>query len=172
MRQGTAGGRLGTAAPARPMTASNKAAGYSGGRPGTAVAGGPAVAGSKGPAPPLRKKPEDGPDVAIKEHEAKCHELLEASSRAQVDKDWVRAVETAREACKRERQLARVRENAGMGDSENLELAFANREAYDASVPPKQTKKQTNYVRLRSSTPARSNSLMRRWQCCAERRSV
>ena len=125
MRQGTAGGRLGTAAPARPMTASNKAAGYSGGRPGTAVAGGPAVAGSKGPAPPLRKKPEDGPDVAIKEHEAKCHELLEASSRAQVDKDWVRAVETAREACKRERQLARVRENAGMGDSENLELAFA-----------------------------------------------
>ena len=125
MRQGTAGGRLGTAAPARPMTASNKAAGYSGGRPGTAVAGGPAVAGGKGPAPPLRKKPEDGPDVAIKEHEAKCHELLEASSRAQINKDWARAVETAREACKRERQLARVRENAGMGDSQNLELAFA-----------------------------------------------
>ena len=126
-RQGTAGpGRMGTAAlGSRPMTASNKAAGYSGGRPGTAVAGGPAVAGGKGPAPPLSKKAEDGPDVAIKEHEAKCHELLETSSRAQHNKDWVRAVETAREACKRERQVHRVRENAGMDDAQNLGLAFA-----------------------------------------------
>jgi hypothetical protein len=51
---------------------------------------------SKGPAPPLLKKTDDGPEEQCKEMEGKVNEMLEDSAQAGQDGDHSRALEQAK----------------------------------------------------------------------------
>ena len=106
----------------RPMT-SNKAAGYSSAPKMMGSIG--SIGVSKGPAPPLLKKTDDGPEEQCKEMEARVNELLEDSAKASVEGDNSRALEQAKEAGKKERQLSRFREEKGFSDQQNIDLHYA-----------------------------------------------
>lgn len=101
---------------ARPGTASTKAAGY-----GTRGPGG----GTKSAAPALARRADDGPDERCREMEAKVHLLLEESARLGVAGDAQGALERARACVKEEKRLTKARDQAGLHEQQNPDLAFA-----------------------------------------------
>eukprot|EP00656_Telonema_subtile_P051715 TRINITY_DN702_c0_g1_i2.p1 TRINITY_DN702_c0_g1~~TRINITY_DN702_c0_g1_i2.p1 ORF type:complete len:883 (+),score=302.91 TRINITY_DN702_c0_g1_i2:200-2848(+) len=127
--------RPGTGAPgdngARPMT-SIKGAGYTSlpsrmgsARPVFDPMGGPAQAQPRGPAPPLQKREENSPEDLCRELERQVNTLIEESACANADKNLQQALDKAKEAAKRERQLCREREKAGLADQINSDLTYA-----------------------------------------------
>jgi len=138
---GTAAGRqvLTTARPgtgamgdngARPMT-SMKGAGYTSlpSRMGSArPAFDPLGGGNKavrGPAPPLQKREENSPEDLCRELERQVNTLIEESACANAEAEIENALDKAKEAAKRERQLCREREKNGLADQINSDLTYA-----------------------------------------------
>lgn len=62
-----------------------------------------------GPAPPLEEKSENSPEDKAREMEQRVNTLIESSSEAAARGDSVLALERAKEAGKRERQLCKFR---------------------------------------------------------------
>jgi intraflagellar transport protein 88 len=125
------GGNDGAAGP-RPMT-SVKGAGFQSRQLATAMtgAGGKAVsaldavaARTGGPAPPLADKTENSPEEAAKEMERKVHALIEAAAKAAAAGDAVMALERAKEAGRKERQLVKFKDSNGLSDSISLDLTY------------------------------------------------
>eukprot|EP00899_Mesostigma_viride_P015499 jgi/Mesvir1/23950/Mv10720-RA.2 len=121
---GTAQGVPGDDTLARPMT-SVKAAGYSSMPQKMGRNFDPLNQAAKGAAPPLQKKSEATPEEQCREVERKVNTLLEESAAAGVKGDFTTAVEKAKEAGKRERLLCKQREQAGLGDQNNIDLTYA-----------------------------------------------
>ena len=59
--------------------------------------------GSRGPAPPLVKRSETGPEYFAKEMEKEVNGLLEKSAEAAVNSDFSTSLTKAKEAAKKER---------------------------------------------------------------------
>ncbi|CAH8570770.1 unnamed protein product [Schistosoma guineensis] len=123
---GLAGGDFG-----RPMT-SVRAAGYSsmGRRLSTGNQGW--LGGQTVPAtvevsavPPLESKPEDSSEERIKNMEKKVNHLIEESCVAACQAEITLALEKAKEASRKERVLARQREQLGVADQINLDLTYS-----------------------------------------------
>ncbi|RTG89216.1 intraflagellar transport protein 88 [Schistosoma bovis] len=123
---GLAGGDFG-----RPMT-SVRAAGYSsmGRRLSTGNQGW--LDGQTVPAtvdvsavPPLESKPEDSSEERIKNMEKKVNHLIEESCVAACQAEITLALEKAKEASRKERVLARQREQLGVSDQINLDLTYS-----------------------------------------------
>jgi len=108
----------------RPMT-SVKAAGYSSTGQGSRPVFDPLMQGARGPAPALQKKPENTPEDVARLMEHKVNELLEASAFANAAADYVLALDKAKEAGKKERQLWKHREGANLMDSVNIDLTYS-----------------------------------------------
>jgi len=119
-RMMTAGG---TVTEARPMT-SVSGAGYK-----TASKGlknfDPLGAATRGPAPPLASKGENSPEDMAKEMEKQVNKLIEQSALAAAENNLVEALERAKEAGKKERQLCKHREQHGLVDQINLDLTYS-----------------------------------------------
>ncbi|XP_076804063.1 intraflagellar transport protein 88 homolog [Clavelina lepadiformis] len=81
--------------------------------------------GIAGVAPPLESLEEDTQEDKIKALERSIIDLIEQSAVANSCKDYVTATEKAKEAGKKERQLVRQREQAGLSEGINLELTYA-----------------------------------------------
>merc|ERR1719453_2298817 len=109
----------GGATEARPMT-SVSGAGYK-----TASKGSrnfdPLGAATRGPAPPLASKGENSPE----EMEKQVNALIEQSAEAAAKNNLADALEKAREAGKKERQLCKHREQHGLVDQINLDLTYS-----------------------------------------------
>jgi hypothetical protein len=108
----------------RPMT-SVKAAGYSSTGQGSRPVFDPLMQGARGPAPALQKKTENNPEDMARLMENKVNELLEASAFANAAADYVLALDKAKEAGKKERQLWKHREGANLMDSVNIDLTYS-----------------------------------------------
>ncbi|CAH1799275.1 unnamed protein product [Owenia fusiformis] len=113
------GAQVGQDGQARPMTAV-KGAGYRG-----SGAQFDPMNQSKGPAPPLETKPEDSPEEKIKQIEKKVNELIEESCFANDRREFQLALEKAKEAGRKERQLVRQREQMSANDQINLDLTYS-----------------------------------------------
>lgn len=117
-RLGTVGGRnLATAG--RPMT-SNRGVGFN------------AEAGlfdqgrmQLGPAAPLKKRSENSPEEQCMENERIVNRLIEESAMLAAQKNYGEALDKAKEAGKKERQLCRQREDLNLSDQINADLTFA-----------------------------------------------
>ena len=140
----------GPAAASRPMT-SNRGAGYNssggGSRPGTASGGSgsapvgaratfDALAGGGNYAPSSAVKDRPTPEAIAKELESRVHALLEASAAAAAAGDSSLALERAKEAGRKERELVRVLDDAAAAAGEggasassdvsvNMDLTYA-----------------------------------------------
>ncbi len=79
----------------------------------------------RAPSTGLIKKSEASPEAAAREMEKKVNQLLEESSTLSVKGDHRAALEKAKECVKKERQLAKMREQANIMDSMNLDLTYA-----------------------------------------------
>jgi hypothetical protein len=71
---------------------------------------------SRGPAPPLVEKSDNSPEDMAKEMERGVNKILEESAKAAYDKDFVKALEAAKEAGKKERALCKHRESNGLAE--------------------------------------------------------
>lgn len=80
---------------------------------------------SRGPAPPLEAGKEDTPEEKIKIAEQKIMSLIESSADAASNSNIKVALERAREASSRERNLIRIQEQSGLSDNHNVDLTFA-----------------------------------------------
>lgn len=140
-RIGTATGMRGSTAmtaAGRPMTGMNdgvnrpmtgiRGAGF----PGTASGGRSGVfdplnqaARGTGGSPGLDTKKEETPEDKIKGLEKKVNELIEESCFASGRGEVKLALDRAKEASSKERSLIRLREQAGLSDSHNLDLTFS-----------------------------------------------
>ncbi|XP_044011055.1 intraflagellar transport protein 88 homolog isoform X2 [Aphidius gifuensis] len=80
---------------------------------------------SRGPAPPLEAGKEDTTEEKIKIAEQKIMNLIESSADAASNNNMKVALERAREASSRERNLIRIQEQAGLSDNHNVDLTFA-----------------------------------------------
>lgn len=118
----------------RPMTGI-RGAGYTGSGSGTA-SGGRGVfdplnqaarsAGSGGsPAGLDGSRKDESPEEKIKSLEKKVNELIEESCFANNRGEVKMALDRAKEASTKERSLIRLREQAGLSDSHNLDLTFS-----------------------------------------------
>ncbi|CAN9497498.1 unnamed protein product [Ophioblennius macclurei] len=106
---------------ARPMTAV-RAAGYT-----SSMSRGSnfdPLGQSRGPAPPLESKNEDTPEEKIKILEKKVNELIEESCMAHSIGASQLALEKAKEAGRKERVLARQREQSGNAEQICLDLTY------------------------------------------------
>ncbi|XP_062313577.1 intraflagellar transport protein 88 homolog isoform X5 [Osmerus eperlanus] len=107
---------------ARPMTAV-RAAGYT-----STMSRGSTfdpLGQSKGPAPPLEAKNEDTPEEKNKLLEKNVNDLIEESCLAHGRGDLQLSLEKAKEAGRKERALARQREQSGNADHINLDLTYS-----------------------------------------------
>ncbi|TPX58753.1 hypothetical protein SpCBS45565_g07909 [Spizellomyces sp. 'palustris'] len=123
-RLGTAG--KGDSGMARPMT-SVRAAGYSSrGRPGMAAgqAFDPFNQGGGTPSAGGYHKLEETPEEQIRNLERKVSQLIEESTIAAAEGNLRLALEKAKDAGKKERQLSRQREQAELGEQMNLDLTY------------------------------------------------
>ncbi|KAH9593042.1 Tetratricopeptide repeat [Trypanosoma melophagium] len=125
-RLGTIGGSVGAA---RPMT-SNRGVGFSttaGFNKGAMFdpTGQGRTAMAMGPAPPLKKRGENSPEEQCMEMEKHIHKLIEESAMLALQKDYGGALEKAKEAGKKERQLCKQREQLGLMDQINADLTYA-----------------------------------------------
>lgn len=118
-RLGTVGGRNINTGAGRPMT-SNRGVGFN------------AQAGlfdqgrmQLGPAPPLKKRSENSPEEQCMENERLVNRLIEESAVLASQKNYSDALEKAKEAGKKERQLCKQREELNLTDQINVELTFA-----------------------------------------------
>eukprot|EP01112_Ceratiomyxa_fruticulosa_P007148 TRINITY_DN1846_c0_g1_i1.p1 TRINITY_DN1846_c0_g1~~TRINITY_DN1846_c0_g1_i1.p1 ORF type:complete len:797 (+),score=173.42 TRINITY_DN1846_c0_g1_i1:139-2529(+) len=126
---GTRAGREGEEPLQRPMTGV-VAAGYN--RPGTTLNTTQRTQGlqfdplgNRGPAPPLQKKIENGPEDMAKEIEKEVNKFLEESAVACAKGDPREGLEKAKEAVKRERKLSKFRESNGLTEQLNQDLSYA-----------------------------------------------
>lgn len=119
---GTRGGR--NVDTARPMT-SNRAAGYTAaGKPAPGTFD-PMNQGAAGGQPVLQKKPELSPEEKLRAMEKDIHRLIEESARLAKEEGKPRdALEKAKEAGKKERQLCRLREQNNLLDALNVDLTY------------------------------------------------
>jgi len=126
MRPPTGQFMMGQAAEApRPMT-SVKGAGYtSAGRKGNNVFDPFNQGGDLGPAAPLQQRSDDSPAFKALELEKGVHTLIEESAEASVEGDVQLALEKAKEAGRKERQLCAFREKHDMADQINFDLTYA-----------------------------------------------
>ena len=108
----------------RPMT-SVKGAGYQSTDRMKKTGFDPLNEGNRGPAPALAKKSDAGPEALAKEMEKQVNKLIEASAEAAFKKDYIKALERAKEAGKKERALCKHREQNGLVDQINLDLTYA-----------------------------------------------
>ncbi|PWU96193.1 putative intraflagellar transport protein 88 [Trypanosoma cruzi] len=126
-RVGTMGGGVGAA---RPMT-SNRGVGFNAAftqfNNGAIFdpAGQGRTAMAMGPAPPLKKRGENSPEEQCAEVEKLIHKLIEESAMLALQKDYGSALEKAKEASKKERQLCKQREQLGLADQINADLTYA-----------------------------------------------
>ncbi|GMH37313.1 hypothetical protein BSKO_05186 [Bryopsis sp. KO-2023] len=124
-RMGTAM-RLGTAIggeDGRPMT-SNKGAGFTSAPRNVFDPLQQAGFGGVGHAPAL-KSSEPSPEDQARDIEKKVHELLEESAKQAEIGEYALALERAKDAGKKERQLSKLREQQGTSEQMNLDLTFA-----------------------------------------------
>jgi intraflagellar transport protein 88 len=109
---------------ARPMT-SNRAAGYT----AAGKSGGkfdPLNQGDgKAAAKPLEKKADLSPEEKLREMEREIHRLVEESAATREQGNLREALERAKEAGKKERQLCRAREQQNLLDQLNVDLTYA-----------------------------------------------
>lgn len=113
--------------PLRPMT-SNRSAGYTAGKvqAATGVPGGePFDPLPEKAAKPLQKKAELSPEEKLREMEREIHRLVEESALTREKGEVAQALEKAKEAGKRERQLCRLRDQQGMLEQLNVDLTYA-----------------------------------------------
>ena len=126
---------IGTSAGLRPPgTGMMRPPGTASGRPMTGSAGFQKVktpgsfdplqlnSSTTGPAPPLQKRVEVDKEYACKTMERGVHEYIEASAAANAEGDHAAALEKAKEASRRERQLCKEREKAQLVDQINIDL--------------------------------------------------
>lgn len=113
--------------PARPMTGI-RGAGY----PGTAQGARNTVmfdpmnqAGKAAATATLERNIEETPEDKIKAMERKVNDLIEESCMAASRGENRTALDRAKEASAKERSLIRLREQAGLSDSHNLDLTFS-----------------------------------------------
>jgi intraflagellar transport protein 88 len=110
---------------ARPMT-SNRASGFgSQGATFDAFNQRGNAAMQLGPAPPLQKRSENSPEEQCNEMERQVNILVEESAQHAVEGDVASALEKAKEAGKRERQLCKQREQLSLSDQVNVDLTYA-----------------------------------------------
>ena len=83
-----------------------------------------AARGASG-SPGLDGRKEETPEDKIKVLEKKVNELIEESCFAAGRGELKLALDRAKEASSKERSLIRLREQAGMSDSHNLDLTFS-----------------------------------------------
>jgi intraflagellar transport protein 88 len=103
----------------RPVT-SNRGANY-----GTAMAAGDPMGQTMRSKQVLEtKKTEVGPDEQAKKIEKEIHALIEASAQLSVKANHAEALEKAKEAAAKEKQLKKARESSGTIDQLNPDLAF------------------------------------------------
>jgi intraflagellar transport protein 88 len=79
----------------------------------------------RGPAPPLEEKSDSSPEEQAKKKERKVHDLVEKSAAAAHNGDSVMALERAKEAGKKEKQLCKFREKHGLSEGINLDLTYS-----------------------------------------------
>jgi intraflagellar transport protein 88 len=111
---------------ARPMT-SNRAAGYTaaGGKGPKGVFDPMGQGENRGPAKPLEKKTELSQEEKLREMEKEIHRLVEESAITREQGNFREALEKAKEAGKKERQLCRLRETQNLLDQLNVDLTYA-----------------------------------------------
>jgi len=111
---------------ARPMT-SNRAAGYTaaGGKGPKGVFDPMGQGNDRGPAKPLEKKTELSQEEKLREMEKEIHRLVEQSAMTREQGNLREALEKAKEAGKKERQLCRLRETQNLLDQLNVDLTYA-----------------------------------------------
>ena len=115
---------------ARPMT-SVRGAGYTSAQKRSMLGGtgfdpmNQAMRGVAGVAPALESLDEDTQEDKIKAMEKRIGELIEMSVVANSRGDYLTATEKAKEAGKKERQLVRLREQAGLSEGISLDLTYA-----------------------------------------------
>jgi len=80
---------------------------------------------TRGPAPPLQKRADNSPEDACREMEKEVNALIEESALLSSQKEHGRALEKAKEAGKRERQLCKQREQNGLADQINIDLTYS-----------------------------------------------
>eukprot|EP00796_Vickermania_ingenoplastis_P008694 gene8694-6115_t len=117
-RIGTMGGRN-TAGAARPMT-SNRGVGFNA-QAGLFDQGRMTI----GPAPPLKMRSENSPEEQCMENERLVNRLIEESAMLAAQKNFSEALDKAKEAGKKERQLCKQREDLNLSEQINVELTFA-----------------------------------------------
>lgn len=125
MRTGRLGTGAGAGADGRPMTSVTRAGYTSAGRPPTSGVFDPLKQRAVGPAPPLAEKSDHSPEDHAREMEKQVNALIEASAEAAVSGDSVMALERAKAAGKKERQLCKHRESNGLVDQINMDLTYA-----------------------------------------------
>lgn len=112
----------------RPMT-SVKGAGYVSDKAKTAsgrtAAFDPLKPQDLGPAPPLQKRSDTSPEFQAKEMEKEVHKFFEESCEAASQRKFSVALEKAKEAKKKEKNLTRYREKHSIADQNNQELTNA-----------------------------------------------
>eukprot|EP00736_Rhodelphis_marinus_P014454 Rmarinus@m.16425 len=79
----------------------------------------------KGPAPPLVKKTDLGPEEQAKEMEKQVNRLIEESAQANLEGSHRLALDKARSAYKLERKATKLREGAGLLEQVDSDLAHA-----------------------------------------------
>jgi intraflagellar transport protein 88 len=111
---------------ARPMT-SNRAAGYTaaGGKGPKGVFDPMGQGENRGPAKALEKKTELSQEEKLREMEKEIHRLVEESAITREQGNFREALEKAKEAGKKERQLCRLRETQNLLDQLNVDLTYA-----------------------------------------------
>lgn len=80
---------------------------------------------NRGPAPALARKGETSAEEKAKEMEKQVNTLIEDSSEAAVVGNHMLALDKAKEAGKKERQVCKHRENNGLVDQINLDLTYS-----------------------------------------------
>ena len=121
-------GRPGGGADVRPMT-SNRASGFSAqailGQGNTFDPTNQARNLAMGPAPPLQKRADNSPEEQCMDLERRVNSLIEESSQHAAVGDVSMALEKAKDATKKERQLCKQREQLNLSDQINIDLSFS-----------------------------------------------
>ena len=117
------GGNSSGGVEARPMT-SVKGAGYQS-QPQSKTFDPLNQGPDRGPAPQLAENMEKTPEARAKEMERVVNSLIEASAEAASHKEYLAALEKAKEAGKKERQLRKLRESSGLQEQMNLDLTYS-----------------------------------------------
>ncbi|KAL9650841.1 hypothetical protein ABK040_001891 [Willaertia magna] len=105
----------------RPMTSVN-AAGFSSKKKDNLSEN---FVGGRGSAPALQKKSENSPEDMTAEMELMVHKAIEESATFCSQKDYIQALDKAKESEKREKALLRFREEKQISQEPNIDLSYA-----------------------------------------------